>query len=121
MFDSALQVPSLLGGDFADRWRTNQRILHLEDQLGRAQHELEVLRDTTAQMLTAMLITMQRPMGTADTAAAQIRKLADLGDASCGVPADDPITAEIESFETDDGRSLARLDRRFRWLPGRSK
>ena len=121
MFDSALRDPSLLGGSSAERWRTNQRILDLEAELGRTRKELEVLRDTTAQMLTAILTTLNRSNRPVATAALAIQDLAELLDATGVESGQDPITAEIEKMDDDHEVSLAYLDRRFRWLKARAK
>ncbi|HWE57841.1 MAG TPA: hypothetical protein VG435_20225 [Acidimicrobiales bacterium] len=127
MFDSALREPSVLGGVAADRWRTNRRILDLEAELGRTQHELEVLRDTTAQMLAAILTKMEGPVAPDVATDAEIRQLIHLWDASGDdagsgdATADDPIIVEIEKMQSDNERSLAYLNRRHRWLPGKNK
>jgi hypothetical protein len=119
MFDSALRHPSTFDQRFREDWRTDQRILALQAELESTRQELDVLRATTAEMLTAVLEQLyNRPSPVAEVPA-QIRELADLREPADGEPVEDPITGEVDVIDVTNRESLHVLDRRFRWMPSR--
>lgn len=129
MFDSLLRYPSTAGQstlgeavaalDDNDR-RIDARIQTLQSELDRTRRELEVLRDRTAELTTAILTELHRP-DTEPGIAPSIKELAALSGPPADGTATDPITGEVEVIDLTNRDSLAYLDRRFRWLPSRRR
>lgn len=129
MFDSLLRSPSTAGQsklgeavaalDEGDR-RIDARIQVLQTELDRTRRELEVLRDRTAELATAILTELHRPDQTPGIAPS-IQELANLSRPAGDEAVRDPITGEVEVIDLTNRNSLDYLDRRFRWLPSRRR
>ena len=129
MFDSLLRSPSTAGQSTLDEAvaalddndrRIDARIQVLQTELDRTRRELEVLRDRTAELATAILTELHRPDQTPGIAPS-IQELATLSRPAGDDPVHDPITGEVEVIDLTNRHSLDYLDRRFRWLPSRRR
>jgi hypothetical protein len=113
MFDSLIREPDALG------WRTDSRVRELEIELRRTREDLEVLRATTARMLTAIITEMHARPEPVVQVGRQIQELADLRDPAEGEAVEELTTGEVEGIDLTNRESIAFLDRRFRWVPSR--
>ena len=130
MFDSLLRYPGTAGQSTLDEAvaalddndrRIDARIKTLQSELDRTRRELEVLRERTAELTTAILTELHRPEPDRPGIAPSIQELASLSEASGDESATDPITGEVEVIDLTNRSSLDYLDRRFRWLPSRRR
>ena len=130
MFDSLLRSPSTAGQSTLDEAvaalddndrRIDARIRTLQSELDRTRRELEVLRERTAELTTAILTELHRPEPDRPGIAPSIQELASLGEVAEDQAASDPITGEVEVIDLTNRNSLDYLDRRFRWLPSRRR
>lgn len=102
-------------------WWIEGELRRLNSELARTRTELEILRSTTAQVLTAILSALQPQAAPVAEVPSEIRDLADLGEPLLEGPSEGPITGEIEAIDLTNQESLDRLDRRFRWGRGPRK
>lgn len=108
----------------ATDWWMEGELRRLHAELARTRQELEVLRSTTAQVLTALLSAPAAPTAPAPVAevAPAIQELAELSSPTADDPAaEDPITGEMQAIDLTNQQSLDYLDRRFRWVRSRRR
>ena len=115
---------SLTGGA-GDPWM-EMRVRDLEGELSRTRAELETLRRTTAELMTAVLSQLHgtaRPSVSPTPApiagmAPEIQGLAELSDLRDDEVYADPVSDELEVIDLTNRESMAVLNKRFRWVPG---
>jgi hypothetical protein len=113
MFDSLTRDPGTY------EWRNDNKVRELQDDLSRTRKELELLRDTTARMLAAILTELHNRPEPMIGAAPEIQELTDLREPAEGGDVVELTTGEIDVIDLTNRESFAHLDRRFRWLPAR--
>lgn len=104
----------------ATDWWMEGELRRLNAELTRTQAELETLRSTTAQVLTAILAALPSQEAPLAEVPSEIQELAELSEPAEG-PSEDPVTGEVEAIDVTNRESLAYLDRRFRWVRSRQK
>lgn len=103
----------------ATDWWMEGELRRLNVELTRTREELETLRSTTAQVVTAILAALQAQPGPVSGVAPEIQELAELSTPTEDRPAGEPMPGGGGAMDQANQDSLAYLDRRFRWVRSR--
>ena len=103
----------------ATDWWMEGELRRLSAELDRTRHELETLRTTTARMITAILVSHQAQANPVTGVAPEIQELAELSQPAGTDQVEEPVDVDLEMMDVANQQSLARLDRRFRWMRSR--
>ena len=100
----------------ATDWWLEGELRRVSAELDQTRRELETLRTTTAQIVTAILGSLPAASAPVAGVAPEIQELADLARVSDGTPPGELVDGESELMDHANELSLAYLDRRFRWV-----